>query len=59
MWWYFEEGKTEYYYEIKDYLNDKIERLYNHNLYTEYKRGSEEARQKYLDQKLIPKDFRW
>ena len=49
---------------IRSGLNAKLERMTEHQLYTESKTASdpekkEEARKKYLDKKGILEDFRW
>ena len=45
-------------------INDKLDRYLEHELYTKYKTAptdeqKEQARQEYLEQKGIPKDYRW
>lgn len=49
---------------VIDGLLDKLKRIADRELYTAYKTAQtaeerEQARQKYLDSKGIPKDFRW
>lgn len=48
--------------EIKKKLNDKLDKLLNHELFTKYKRATtaderEQARKEYLKQRGINKDF--
>ena len=50
--------------EIKMELQEKLKRLVDRENYTTYKTAATEeeretARQKYLDSKGIPRDFRW
>ena len=50
--------------EIVQGLEEKLEKIINHNTYTAYKTAPtpeerEQARQKYLDNKGYHKDFRW
>lgn len=50
--------------EIKLELQEKLKRLVDRENYTTYKTAATEeeretARQKYLDSKGIPRDFRW
>lgn len=59
IWRYFELNDDNHIQDIKNGLNAKFDALYRHELYTKYKQGDEEARQKYLDEKMIHKDFRW
>ena len=54
----------EYDYEIHKGLESKLEAAYRRGLYSDYKtkedpKEREEARQKYLDEKGVPADFRW
>ena len=49
---------------IRQGITDKLERMIEHDLYTEYKTATndqqkEQARRKYLESKGIPADFRW
>lgn len=49
---------------IKKGLNDKLEAMIKHDLYTRYKTAPtdaerENARQEYLNKAGIPKDFQW
>ena len=50
--------------DIQKGLNEKMEAMLNHKIYTEYKAAPtkeerERARQKYLDYCGIPDSFRW
>ena len=50
--------------EIRRELNDKLDAMVMHDTYTQYKTAPtdeerEKARQQYLDEKGIHKDFRW
>ena len=50
--------------EIRRGLNDKLDAMVMHDTYTQYKTAPtdeerEMARQQYLDEKGIRKDFRW
>lgn len=50
--------------EIRRGLNDKLDAMVMHDTYTQYKTAPtdeerEKARQQYLDEKGIHKDFRW
>lgn len=50
--------------EIRRELNDKLDAMVMHDTYTQYKTAPtdeerEMARQQYLDEKGIHKDFRW
>ena len=45
-------------------IDEKLDRMAEHDLYTRYKTAptdaeKEKARQEYLDRKGIPNDFRW
>lgn len=49
---------------IKQELNDKLNKMLDRELYSQYKTAKtqeerEQARQDYLDRKGITKDFRW
>lgn len=49
---------------IRTLLEEKMDRLHQHQLYTEYRTSDssdkkEEARQEYLDRKGVPATFRW
>lgn len=63
---YFElDGDTQERHDrIVKALDDKMDRYLEHELYTKYKTApteeqKEKARQEYLEQKGIPKDYRW
>ena len=63
---YFElDGDTQERHDrIVKALDEKMDRYLEHELYTKYKTAptdaqKEQARQEYLEQKGIPKDFRW
>lgn len=61
---YFLVGNTELHDEIKKAIGDKYNKIVNHQTYTQYKTAPteaqrEEARQKYINQVEIPRDFRW
>ena len=50
--------------DIAQGLEQKLEKIVNHNTYTDYKiaptpEEREQARQKYLDRKGYHQDFRW
>lgn len=50
--------------KIRQGITAKLERMIEHDLYTEYKTATsdqqkEQARKKYLESKGIPADFRW
>ena len=54
----------EYDAEIRKGLENKVEAAYRRELYSDYKtkadpKEREQARQKYLDERGIPGDFRW
>lgn len=55
----------ECYKRVKQELENKFQKLLNHELYSKYKdktlteEDREEARQQYLDSVGIHKDFRW
>lgn len=58
-----EDTSADYKY-IKQSLEDKFQKMLNHDLYSTYKTAKteeerERARQEYLDSVGIPKDFRW
>ena len=59
IWRYFELGDENHIQDIKDGLNEKFDAMYRHELYSKAKQGDEEARQKYLDEVGMHKDFRW
>lgn len=44
--------------KLQKQIFDKMDRIKNHQLYSKYKAGSEDARQEYLDRVGIPQDFR-
>lgn len=44
---------------IRAGMDKKGDALYRRALYTDYKQGDEDARQKYLDEKGVPEEFRW
>ena len=61
---YFNDPESNAYMseEIRKKLDDKLDKLINHELFTKYKRAStpterEEARKEYLKQRGISKDF--
>ena len=59
-----DDGNTARVPRIRRGITDKLERMIEHDLYTEYKTATsdqqkEEARKKYLEAKGIPADFRW
>lgn len=59
-----DEHTEELYGQIKQVLEDKIDSMARHELYTQSKTAPtaserEQARQKYLDSVGIHKDFRW
>ncbi len=61
---YFLMEDDAYYEEIKNGLEDKLDKLIKHDLYSQYKMAAteeekEKARQEYLDKVGIPKTFRW
>lgn len=61
---YFLLDEENEYQTIQTLLQDKLERLNRHELYTEYKKADdpqkqETARQSYLDSKGVPESFRW
>ncbi len=62
---YFEFDCLELEPEIKKELNEKLDALWKHELYSKYKNKSlsdeerEQARQEYLDAVGIHKDWRW
>ena len=56
---FFEFDDTSHITDIKRALNEKIDALYRHELYSKAKQGDEDARQRYLDEVGVPKDFRW
>lgn len=50
--------------QLNQILQDKLNRLIDHEIYTKYKTAPtaaqrEQARQEYLDRKGISQDFRW
>lgn len=54
----------EYADEIRKGLETKVEAAYRRGLYSDYKtkpnpKEREQARQKYLDERGVPEDFRW
>ena len=54
----------EYDIEIRKGLERKMEAVYRRGLYTDFKtkadpKDREAARQKYLDERGVPEDFRW
>lgn len=59
------ENETNENYEIiKKQLNEKLDKIIKHDLYTKYKTSEteeerEKARQEYLERVGIHKDFRW
>ena len=59
-----EEVPKELDKRVLDGLTDKVQKIADRELYTAYKTAPteeerEKARQKYLDSKGIPKNFRW
>ena len=57
-------GMEEYGSKIRTGLERKLKAMSDRQLYTEYKTAElendrEEARQKYLDSRGVPADFRW
>ena len=57
-------GFDENEVKIRTGLERKLNTMYDRELYTKYKKAGtdaerEEARQKYLDSRGIPEDFRW
>lgn len=61
----FEDDKTEERHKrIQKGINNKLDRIAEHELYTKYKTAptdeqKEEARQEYLERKGIPARYRW
>lgn len=61
---YFVMDETEHHQGIKEQIEMKSKKLYEHQLYTIYKKEKdsdtgESAKQEYLDSKGISKSFRW
>lgn len=59
-----EDGTSSRVPRIRRGITNKLERMIEHDLYTEYKTAKseeekEQARKKYLESKGIPADFRW
>ena len=57
-------GEDCYEEEIRDGLEEKLEAMQRHELYSKYKTAPdktkrEEARQEYLDSRGVPEGYRW
>lgn len=64
VWFHLEDNPQIVHDILKPILDDKVNRLLKHDLYTTYKTASdpverEKARVEYLDKLGIPPDFRW